>query len=111
MTSDQTLAGRVHKRRPARTYKREQERISRHKLYKTTPIYTTYSIVLIVFAGRAGHLWSGLAYFFGGGIPLWMSIEYFSHRYILHRHFRVSQKWYKKHLSILANKFLDPMHF
>src|SRR5438874_13163140 len=102
---------RVRKTRGARTYKREQERVSRQKLYKTTSIYTAYSIVLFVLAFRAGHSMSALAYFFGGGIPLWMAIEYFSHRYILHRHFYVSKKWWKKHLSILAHKFLDPMHF
>jgi len=111
MTSDLAQSGRLPKRRPARTYKREQERISRHKLYKTTPIYTAYSIILILLSARAGHPFAALAYFFGGGIPLWMAIEYFSHRYILHAHFKLSKKWYKKHLSILANKFLDPMHF
>lgn len=97
--------------RSYRVYKREQERISRHKLHKTTAIYTTYSLVLMALAFRAGYSLRGLAFFFFGGLPLWMAVEYFSHRYILHVHFVVSQKWWKHHLSILANKFLDPMHF
>ena len=40
-----------------------------------------------------------------------MFVEYFSHRYILHAHFTISKKWYKKHLTLLANKYLDPTHF
>ena len=111
MTSDQLQAGRLQPKRPFRTYKREQERISRHKLYKTTAIYTTYSIVLMVLAFRSNHLLRAIAFFFLGGIPFWMFVEYFSHRYILHAHFKISKKWYKHHLSLLANKFLDPTHF
>jgi hypothetical protein len=99
------------KKLPFRTYKREQERISRRNLYRTTSLYTLYSLILFVLAFRAGHPYRAIAFFLGGGIPLWMFVEYFSHRYILHRHFKVSKKWYKRFLTRLANKYLDPLHF
>jgi dihydroceramide fatty acyl 2-hydroxylase len=111
MISDQLQTGPLQPRRPFRTYKRQQERISRHKLYRTTTIYTSYSLILLVLAFRANHPLRAVAFFFLGGVPLWMFVEYFSHRYILHAHFKISKKWYKKHLTLLANKFLDPTHF
>lgn len=111
MKSVHPQSDQLQPRRPYRTYKRAQERISRLKLYRTTAIYTTYAIVLLVLAARAGHPYKGAIFFLVGVFPVWMSVEYFTHRYILHVHFVVSQKWWKHHLSIIANKFLDPMHF
>jgi hypothetical protein len=97
-------------KQPFRVYKREQERISRGNLYRTTTFYTSYSVILFILAFRWGHPYRAVAFFLGG-IPFWMFIEYFSHRYILHRHFKVSKKWYKRFLTRLANKYLDPLHF
>jgi sterol desaturase/sphingolipid hydroxylase (fatty acid hydroxylase superfamily) len=110
MTSDQPQSEPLQPRRPFRTYKREQERISRGKLYRTTALYTSFSLILLVLAFRSNHLLRAIAFFIGG-IPVWMFVEYFSHRYILHRHFKRSKKWYKKFFTGLANKYLDPTHF
>ena len=110
MKSDQLETDRLQPKRPYRTYKREQERISRRNLYRTTTLYTSYSVILFVLAFRWNHPYRALAYFLGG-IPLWMFVEYFSHRYILHRHFKISKKWYKRFLTRLANKYFDPLHF
>src|SRR5690349_459461 len=104
MTPDLSRPGKVQSGRNYRRYKREQELISRKKLYKTTTLYTSYSVILLILAYRYNHLGRALAFFFGGGIPFWMLTEYFSHRYVLHRHWRVSQKPHKRFLSKLANK-------
>jgi hypothetical protein len=111
MKSDQLENDRLQPKRPYRAYKREQERISRRNLYRTTTLYTSYSLILFVLAFRWNHPYRAIAFFFGGGITLWMFVEYFSHRYILHRHFKISKKWYKRFLTRLANKYLDPLHF
>ena len=100
----------MSQKKPFRVYKRQQERISRGNLYRTTTFYTAFSIIVFILAFRWGHPYRAIAFYFGG-IPVWMFVEYFSHRYILHQHFKVSKKWYKKHLTFLANKFLDPTHF
>jgi dihydroceramide fatty acyl 2-hydroxylase len=97
-------------RKPFRQYKREQERISRRNLYRTSTLYTSYSAILFVLAARWGHAYRAVSFYLGG-VPVWMFIEYFSHRYILHRHFKVSKKWYKRFVTRLANKYLDPLHF
>jgi hypothetical protein len=110
MTTDLTLNKQGRKEHPYRVYKREQEVISRHKIYKTTAFYTTYSLILMVLAFRSGHLLRAVA-FIPAGIAFWMLTEYFSHRYILHRHWKVSQRRFKRPFSILANKYLDPTHF
>lgn len=110
MTPDQTLTKQGRKEHPYRVYKRAQEVISRRKIYKTTAFYTTYSLILMIFAFRSGHLLRAMA-FIPGGILFWMLTEYFSHRFILHRHWKVSQRRFKRPFSILANKYLDPTHF
>src|SRR5712692_2657821 len=110
MKSDQLECGPLEPKRPYRVYKREQERISRRNLYQTTTLYTLYSVIFFILAFRWSHPYRALTFYFGG-IPFWMFVEYFSHRYILHRHFKVSKKWYKKFLTGLANKYLDPLHF
>jgi len=110
MKSDQLECDRLQPKQPYRLYKRQQERISRRNLYQTTPLYTSYSIILFVLAFRWNHPYRAIGFFLGG-IPLWMFVEYFSHRYILHQHFPVSKKWYKRFFTRLANKNLDPLHF
>src|SRR5947209_11060489 len=107
MTPDLPQTKTIPSGRPYRVYKREQERISRKKLYKTTALYTSYSVILLVLAFRSHHLGRAVAYFFGGGIPFWMLTEYFSHRYVLHRHWKVSKRRHKRFLTRLANKYLD----
>jgi hypothetical protein len=110
MTPDQTLSKQAGKEHPYRVYKREQEVISRHKIYKTTAFYSSYSIILLVLAIRSHHFLRALA-FVPFGIMLWMATEYFSHRFILHRHWKISQRRYKRFWTRVANKYFDPLHF
>jgi hypothetical protein len=110
MTPDQTLSEPAPKEHPYRIYKREQEVISRHKIYKTTAFYSSYSIILLVLAIRSHHFLRALA-FVPFGIMLWMATEYFSHRFILHRHWKISQRRYKRFWTRVANKYFDPLHF
>lgn len=110
MPSDQVQTKLARQERPYRVYKREQEVISRHKIYKTTAFYSTYSIILLALAIRSGHFLRALA-FVPVGIVAWMLVEYFSHRFVLHRHWKISQRKYKRPFTILANKYLDPTHF
>lgn len=110
MTSVHSVSQSGRKEHPYRVYKREQEKISRHKIYRTTAFYTSYSIILLVLAIRSGHFLRALA-FVPVGIMVWMLTEYFSHRYILHRHWKISQRRFKRPFTILANKFFDSTHF
>jgi sterol desaturase/sphingolipid hydroxylase (fatty acid hydroxylase superfamily) len=110
MTPEQTLPRQAGKEHPYRIYKREQEVISRHKIYRTTAFYSSYTIILLALAIRSGHFLRALE-FVPFGIMLWMATEYFSHRFILHRHWKVSQRKYKRFWTRLANKYFDPLHF
>ncbi len=110
MTPDQTSTQQVRKEHPYRVYKREQEVISRHKIYRTTAFYSAYTIILLALAIRSHHFLRALA-FVPAGIALWMLTEYFSHRFVLHRHWKVSQRRYKRFWTRVANKYLDPTHF
>src|ERR1700682_2228074 len=110
MPPDQTLSKQEPKDRRYRIYKREQEIISRRKIYRTTAFYSTYSIILLLLAIRSHHLLRAIA-FVPFGIMLWMITEYFSHRFILHRHWKISQRRYKRFWTRVANKYFDPLHF
>ena len=110
MTPDQTASQPVHKEHPYRVYKREQEVISRHKIYRTTAFYSSYTIILMALAIRSGHFLRALG-FVPLGIVAWMLTEYFSHRFVLHRHWKISQRRYKRFWTRVANKYLDPTHF
>jgi sterol desaturase/sphingolipid hydroxylase (fatty acid hydroxylase superfamily) len=108
MTADQPQSAAVRKR-PFRVYKREQARISRHKLYPVTAFYTLYSAVMLFLAARASHPYAAIG-FYVAGVPVWTFFEYLSHRYILHGRFQKSQHRYKFYKT-LANKYLDPLHW
>jgi hypothetical protein len=110
MSPQQSQSKPGRKEHPYRTYKREQEIISRHKIYRTTAFYSSYSIILLVLAIRSHHLLRALE-FVPPGIMAWMLTEYFSHRFVLHRHWKVSQRRYKRFWTRVANKYLDPTHF
>src|SRR6185312_6268793 len=99
----------VRKVHPYRIYKREQELISRRKIYRTTAFYSSYTIILVVLAIRSHYFLRAMA-FVPVGIVLWMATEYFSHRFILHRHWKVSQRRFKRVWTRLANKYFDPLH-
>lgn len=91
-------------------YKREQARISRHRLYPTTAFYGAYSVLMLWLATRTAHPFIAFGFYLAG-FPVWTFVEYLSHRYILHGRFKQSQKWWKKHISSFANKRLDPLHW
>ena len=110
MTAEQTLAPAELTGSSYREYKREQEVISRHKIYKTTALYTTYAIIVTALAIRSGSVLWGLA-FVPVGIVFWMLSEYTSHRFVFHRKFNLDVSTpTKKILSTFAVKYLDPMH-
>jgi hypothetical protein len=100
----------VRTEHPFRAYKRQQELISRRKIYRTTAFYSSYTVLLLAFAIRSHHFLRALA-FIPVGVVVWMTIEYFSHRFVLHRHWKVSKRRFKRPFTILANKYLDPTHF
>ena len=93
-----------------RTYMREQERISRRKILSTSSVYVPYFLIVMGLAAWNGYFLRALA-FVPAGAALWMFFEYFSHRYVLHRHFNVSYVWWKFPHTWFAHKVLDPMHF
>jgi sterol desaturase/sphingolipid hydroxylase (fatty acid hydroxylase superfamily) len=95
---------------PVSAYKREQARISRRTLYPVTVFYTVCAAILLVLGLRTRHPYAALAFFFSG-VPVWTLVEYTSHRFVFHRHFVQSKKWYKKFFTGLAHKYLDPTHF
>ena len=110
MTPEETLETEMRRQYPYREYKREQEVISRHKIYRTTALYTSYSIFVIVMAIRSGNILWALA-FVPVGVIAWMFSEYTSHRYVFHRKFNLDESTpTKKVLSTFAVKYLDPMH-
>jgi sterol desaturase/sphingolipid hydroxylase (fatty acid hydroxylase superfamily) len=109
MMSEQIVQTRPHGQ-PFAAYKREQARISRHRMYPITAFYGTYSVIMFVLATRSAHPYIAFAFYLAG-FPVWTFIEYLSHRYILHGRFKQSKKWWKKHISAFAHKRLDPLHW
>lgn len=110
MTVEDTLSVPMRKEHPFRAYKRQQEVISRHKIYKTTAIYTTYWLGILVWAGMSGYFLRALA-FMPLGIFLWMLAEYSSHRWVFHHKFVVKDDTpTNKFFTTLGAKYLDPLH-
>ncbi len=67
-------------------FKRQQARISRHRLYPMTAFYTLSCTAILVLALTSRHPWVALAFYFAG-VPLWTFVEYLFHRFVLHGHF------------------------
>ena len=110
MTPEETLNSEMRVQFPYREYKREQEVISRHKIYRTTAIYTTYTIIILVMAIRSGHVLQSLA-IVPIGVFFWMMSEYLSHRYVFHHKFEVDDSTpMKKFFTTIGAKYLVPMH-
>jgi len=95
---------------PHSVYKREQAAISRRTLVPVTIFYTTAAMVLLILGLRSAHPYWALV-FFALGLPVWTMVEYSSHRYVFHRHWKMSKRKYKKYFTYLSNKYLDPTHF
>lgn len=96
--------------KPFGRYKRQQAGISRRRLYPVTAFYALYSAILLVLAWRTTHPFKATAFFLAG-VPVWSLVEYLSHRFVLHKRFKRSKKFYKKFYMGLANKYLDPLHW
>src|SRR5476651_1934841 len=69
-----------------RSYKREQARISRKRLYTLTAFYALYSVLMITLGWRSAHKYVALFSYFMG-VPVWTLVEYVFHRYVLHHSF------------------------
>jgi Fatty acid hydroxylase superfamily len=95
---------------PVSAYKREQAGISRRTLYPVTIFYTASAAILLTLGLRTLHPYRALAFFLAG-IPVWTFVEYTSHRWVFHKHWKVSKRPIKKYFTYLSNKFLDPTHF
>ncbi len=95
---------------PFAVYKQQQAMISRRRLYPITAFYAGYSVLLFWLASRSAHPYRAVGFYLAG-FPVWMLVEYFFHRFILHGRFKHSKKWYKKFYTGLANKYLDPLHW
>jgi len=91
---------------PFGDYKRQQARISRHRLYPMTVFYTPYALVVLVFALRSSHPVAAIV-FFAAGVPVWTLVEYLFHRFVLHGRFAPGKGFIRKFL----HERLDPLHW
>lgn len=95
---------------PVSSYKREQAAISRGTLYSVTVFYTAFAAIMLVLGLRSAHPYKALAFFLLG-LPVWTLVEYTSHRWVFHKHWKMSKRPIKKYFTYLSHKFLDPTHF
>lgn len=91
---------------PFGEYKRQQARISRHRLYPVTVFYSVYSLAVLAFALRSPHPWIALA-FYMAGVPVWTLVEYLFHRYVLHGRFPPGEGIIRRFM----HERLDPLHW
>ncbi|HEX5411353.1 MAG TPA: sterol desaturase family protein [Terriglobia bacterium] len=91
---------------PFGVYKRQQARISRHRLYPMTVFYTLYALVVLFFALRSPHPWTAIV-FYVCGLPAWTFVEYLFHRFVLHGRFAPGKGIIRKFL----HERLDPLHW
>ncbi len=68
-------------------YKREQARISRKSLYKTSLFYASYGMIVLVFTLRSKHPVIGLIFYLLG-MASYTLVEYVTHRWLFHFKFR-----------------------
>src|SRR5258707_6044348 len=95
---------------PNSAYRLEQAAMSRRTLYPVTLFYSSVAMILLVLGLRSAHPYRALTFFLLG-LPAWTMVEYFSHRFVFHRHWKMSKRKYKKYFTYLSNKYLDPTHF
>jgi len=101
-----TAEASARKRLPFAQYKRQQAALCRKRLTPTTIFYSTYFLIILFFAIRAGHPIIA-ALFAVMGIVNWTLVEYLFHRYVLHRHFADGKGFIRK----FAHRRLDPLHW
>lgn len=71
---------------PLDVYKREQARISRKSLYKTSAFYTSYATIVLFFGCRSAHPIVSLV-FYVAGMASYTLVEYVTHRWLFHFQF------------------------
>jgi hypothetical protein len=103
---EQTERRLAHSDVPFGVYKRQQARISRHRLYPMTVFYTSYALVVLFFALRSSHP-SVAIIFYACGLPIWTLVEYLFHRFVLHGRFGPGKGIIRKFL----HERLDPLHW
>lgn len=91
---------------PWGVFKRQQARISRHRLYPMTVFYAVYCTAILVLALLSSHPFIAIGFYLAG-IPLWTLIEYLFHRFVLHGHFADGEGFIRK----FAHRRLDPLHW
>jgi sterol desaturase/sphingolipid hydroxylase (fatty acid hydroxylase superfamily) len=91
---------------PFGVYKRQQARISRHRLYPMTIFYTLYALVVLAIALRSSHPVIAIV-FCGAGVPIWTIVEYLFHRFVLHGRFAPGKGIIRKFM----HERLDPLHW
>ena len=81
------MIAKVPRQIPLDVYKREQSRISRKSLYKTSAFYTSYAVIVLALASRSRHPIVGVV-FFTVGMASYTLVEYVTHRWLFHAHFK-----------------------
>ncbi|MGA8184281.1 MAG: hypothetical protein WB819_11650 [Terriglobia bacterium] len=90
---------------PFGVYKRQQARISRHRLYPMTVFYTLCAFVVLFYAVQSSHPVVAIV-FYAAGVPVWTLVEYRFYRFVLHGRFAPGKGIIRKFL----HERLDPLH-
>jgi len=88
------------------TYKAEQARISRRRLYPVTAFYSTYATLVLGLALSTGRPLGALGAYVTG-LPVWTLVEYLFHRYVLHGRFPAHDSVIGRYL----HDRVDPLHW
>src|SRR5262245_9987243 len=86
LSNDHELAGTTRRQVPLAVYKREQARISRKSLYRTSAFYTTYATTVLFFTLRSKHPIVGFVFYLLG-MASYTLVEYVTHRWLFHYQF------------------------
>jgi Fatty acid hydroxylase len=104
--AEQTTQRLAYADLPFGAYKRQQARISRHRLYPMTIFYTLYAVTVLFFGVHSSHPVIAIIFYLGG-IPIWTLVEYLFHRFVLHGRFAPGKGIIRKFL----HERLDPLHW
>lgn len=88
------------------SYKSQQARLSRNRLYPLTAFYGAYTLTVLVLVALSARPWLGLAVFLAGA-PVWTLVEYLFHRFVLHGRFPERTN----PLGRWMHDRLDPLHW
>jgi sterol desaturase/sphingolipid hydroxylase (fatty acid hydroxylase superfamily) len=98
------MSGKLTRHLPLHVYKRQQARISRKMLYKTSGFYTSYAMIVLVLSCRSKHPIVGLLFFVAGAASYTL-VEYVSHRWLFHYRFED-----KPGIDHYLHKIFDSVH-